>query len=61
MECRSVGLLSTIFCSQFDTTEWLERTYNDLLGESLLDRIVHCSYKILVGGESMMKRRGLKD
>jgi DNA replication protein DnaC len=61
MECRSVGRLSTIFCSQFDTTEWLERTCNDLLGESLLDRIVHCSYKIVVSGESMRKRRGLKD
>jgi len=49
MECRSVGRLSTIFCSQFDTTEWLERTCNDLIGESLLDRIFHCSYKIAGG------------
>ncbi|WP_051484962.1 ATP-binding protein [Cloacibacillus evryensis] len=45
MECRSTEQRSTIFCSQIETSEWLAALGNSLMAESLMDRIIHCSYK----------------
>ena len=53
---------STIFCSQYDTSEWHENLYDPTLADAICDRIVHDSYTIIIGGqESMRKRKGLKD
>jgi DNA replication protein DnaC len=52
---------STIFISQFAPAGWHSKIGEDTLADAILDRIVHNSYTILVGGqESMRKKKGLK-
>lgn len=60
MECRSTEQRSTIFCSQIETSEWLAALGNSLMAESLMDRIIHCSHKIVLQGDSMRKKKGLR-
>ena len=60
MEYRSTEWRSTIFCSQIETSEWLAALGNSLMAESLMDRIIHCSHKIVLTGDSMRKKKGLK-
>ena len=51
---------STIFLSQFDTSGWLTKMSEATLAEAILDRIVHNSYTVIIGGEeSMRKRKGI--
>ena len=51
---------STIFSSQFNPAGWQERIGEGPLAEAILDRIVHDSYTILIGGvESMRKHKGI--
>ena len=51
---------STIFLSQFDTSGWLAKMSETPLAEAILDRIVHNSYTVIIGGEeSMRKRKGI--
>ena len=52
--------LSTIFLSQFDVSGWLSKISDAPLSEAILDRIVHNSFTITIGGdESMRKRKGI--
>lgn len=57
---------STIFCTQFDSKGWLERINSSTDGESplsdsVIDRIVHNSYKVPIYGlKSMRERHGIK-
>jgi DNA replication protein DnaC len=52
---------STIFVSQFAPQGWHSKIGEDTLADAILDRIVHDSYTILIGGqESMRKKKGLK-
>lgn len=52
---------STIFCSQFSPEGWYEKFENPQLADSILDRIIHDSFTVLVDGEiSMRERHGLK-
>jgi DNA replication protein DnaC len=51
---------STIFSSQFDVSGWHTKIPEAALSEAVLDRIVHNSYSVTIGGEeSMRKRRGI--
>jgi len=52
---------STIFCSQFDVGGWHKKLGEDALSDAVLDRIVHDSYKIVIKGDSMRKRKGIPD
>jgi len=52
--------LSTIFLSQFDVSGWHSKISDAPLSEAILDRIVHNSFTITIGGdESMRKRKGI--
>ena len=51
---------STIFSSQFDVSGWHTKIPEAALSEAVLDRIVHNSYSVIIGGnESMRKRKGI--
>jgi DNA replication protein DnaC len=77
IECRDIADLihkrrrhsSTIFCSQYDSSEWFEQLggENNPLAESILDRIVHDAYQLCIEAVnpdqdiSMREVYGLKD
>jgi len=50
-------LKSTIISSQLPVENWYELISNATVGESILDRITHNSFKIQLKGESMRKRK----
>lgn len=48
-------VVSTIFCSQYDTSEWYENLYDPILAYAICDRIPYNAYTIQIEGESMRK------
>ena len=52
MEYRH-SLNSTIFCSQYDPVEWHRRLGGDPLAESVIDRIISNSHKMILSGDSL--------
>jgi DNA replication protein DnaC len=44
---------STIFCSQYDPVEWHRRLGADPLAESIIDRIISNSHKMILAGDSL--------
>jgi len=44
---------STIFCSQYDPIEWHRRLGGDPLAESIIDRILSNSHKMILAGDSL--------
>ena len=52
---------STIFCTQFATDGWHEKINDPIVADAICDRIVHDSYKIIIHGDGMRKRKGIKE
>lgn len=52
---------STIFCSQYDTSEWHENLYDPTLADAICDRIIYNAYTVQIEGESMRKRMGMTE
>ena len=52
---------STIFCSQYDTSEWHENLYDPSLADAICDRIIYNAYTIQIEGEPMRKRKGIPE
>jgi len=52
---------SIIVCSQFDSAGWHDLIDNPIAADSICDRIAHNSYKIVISGESMRKRKNAAD
>lgn len=48
---------STIFCSQFDVKGWHEKIADPTLADSIVDRIVHDAYKIIIEGKESMRKK----
>ena len=51
----------TIFCSQFAPEGWHGKIGEPAVADAICDRIVHDSYTIIIGGDGMRKRKGIKD
>ena len=54
-------VVSTIFCSQYDTSEWQENLYDPTLADAICDWSIYNTYTIQIKGESMRKRKGLPE
>ena len=52
---------STIFCSQFAPDGWHDKVNDPAVADAICDRIVHDSYKIIIHGDGMRKRKGIKE
>ena len=52
---------STIFCSQFAPEGWHDKVNDPAVADAICDRIVHDSYKIIIHGDGMRKRKGVKE
>lgn len=48
---------STIFSSQFSVSGWHSKISDVPLAEAILDRIIHNSYTVLIGGDESMRKR----
>ncbi|MFQ5346046.1 MAG: IS21-like element helper ATPase IstB [Mariprofundus sp.] len=53
------GIRSTIVTSQLPVESWHEYIGDPTLADAILDRLVHCAYKINLKGESMRKKNAL--
>lgn len=56
VEARSIAGASMIFCSQYDTDGWHERVGGTPVADSVCDRIVHNSHRILIEGKDSMRK-----
>ena len=55
------GRCSTVFSSQFDPAGWQIKLGEGPLAESILDRIIHDSYTVMIKGEESMRKRKSTD
>jgi DNA replication protein DnaC len=51
---------STVLTSQVPIAHWHEQIGDPTLADSILDRLVHNSYRLELTGESMRKKRNRK-
>ena len=50
-----------ILTSQHPVSEWHDRIGEPTVADALLDRIVHSAHRIEIKGESLRKRRGMRN
>lgn len=55
------GKNSLILTSQHPVAEWHDRIGEPTVADALLDRIVHSAHRIDIQGESLRKRRGIRN
>lgn len=55
------GKGSLILTSQHPVTEWHDRISEPTVADAMLDRIVHSSHRLEIRGESIRKRRGIRN
>ena len=48
---------STIFCSQYSSTDWYEKLQKSTLTEALLDRIIHNKIDIDMGSDNFRMKK----
>lgn len=48
---------STIFCSQYPSTDWYEKLQKSTLTEALLDRIIHNRIDIDMGSDNFRMKK----
>ena len=49
---------STIFCSQYDTSEWHENLYDPTLADAICDRIIYNAYTVQIEGRVNAQAHG---
>ena len=54
---RRSGNTSTIYCSQYSFAGWHEQLGGGAIADSILDRIIHGSYKLEIKGDVSMRQR----
>jgi len=52
---------STIFCTQLAPDGWHEKIGESAVADAICDRIVYDSYTIVIHGDGMRKRKGIKE
>lgn len=52
---------ATIFVSQIPVNKWHELLGEQTVADAIMDRVVHCSHRIDLKGESMRKKNGIKN
>jgi DNA replication protein DnaC len=52
---------STILTSQLPVSRWHEQIGDPTIADGILDRLVHNAHRIEMRGESMRKKRNLRD
>ena len=52
---------STIFCSQFDVSEWHASLYDPTMADAICDRIIYNSHTVKIEGDSMRKRGAIAE
>jgi DNA replication protein DnaC len=52
---------STIFCTQFAPDGWHEKIGESAVADAICDRIVYDSYTVVIHGDGMRKRKGIKE
>ena len=52
---------STIFCSQFDVSEWHASLYDPTMADAICDRIVYNSHTVKIEGDSMRRKAAITE
>jgi hypothetical protein len=61
LDDRSIKTRPTLVGSQPPVAHWLDGLGDPTVADAILDRLVHCAYKITSTGESMRKRPMMED
>ena len=56
-----VAKISTIIASQLPVGAWYEAIADQTVADAIMDRIIHGTIKIQLKGESMRKRKNMKE
>ena len=54
-------VVSTIFCSQFDVSEWHTSLYDPTMADAICDRIFYNSHTVKIEGDSMRRKAAITE